>query len=182
MFISEYILNLSLTTYLQMNVKFPPGPVPYQQPRISPVFANPLAARPRSRLWSVPAESFARLGMAKKATSAAAKAQKKAKVAQKVEKKEKKKAVKTKSSSTTLPKSTSKLSKAKSRADSDTEDDDLEGILDKEWYFTRCTVIVLTGIVISRFGESGKNHILWLKSSSKVHQADAQTLHSRRVL
>lgn len=66
--------------------------------------------------------------MAKK-TAAAAKAAKKVKAAQKVEKKETKKVLKTKGAAPNN--GTKGKSKAKKANDSDTDDDDLEGILEK---------------------------------------------------
>ena len=122
------------------------------------------------------------MGKKPNASQASAKAAKKSKVAQKVERKEIKKASKTKSfegqSVCGINKGKGKSSKKKRAGDSDTDGEDLEGILERVGYhrghLSFCDIYV--GCYTS-CKKNGRRHIQLLKNLSKVHQADEQMPH-----
>jgi len=116
--------------------------------------------------------------MGKKQTAAtqAAKAAKKAKAVQKVERKETKKAFKSKGGPNTNDKGKVNVKKKKKADDSDTDGEDLEGILEKvscpECTFVCKNLPIHCTPTYARCERNGKLHILSQKNSLKVHRAD----------
>ncbi len=134
------------------------------------------------------------MGKKPNVSQASAKAAKKSKAAQKVERKEIKKVSKTKSSegksaasACGINKGKGKSSKKKRVDDSDTDGEDLEGILERVSYryghLSFCDIQVYVGCILhtSSCKKNGRRHIQLLKNLSKVHQVDEQMPHSLRV-